>query len=367
MSSNVYFTGLRARSDDESKTEKVKKLFKKAGFTDLIEDNDLTGIKVHMGEEGNDSHISPIFVKEIVEKIKNFGGKPFVGDTNTLYSGERKNSVDHLNTAVNHGFCSSVIGAPVIIADGLKSQDIVEVDINKKRFDSVKIASDFVSADSIIAMSHFKGHEMAGFGGSIKNLAMGCSPAAGKKDQHAVVFESDDEKCIVCGECAANCPEDAIEIDETANISSEDCIGCGECLTVCPVDAIDTDWEAEIQPFTERMTEYAYGAIKGKEGKTGYINFLIDITPDCDCVPWSDAPIVPDIGILASKDPVAIDKASYDLVNQQRAFEDSYIDENMGPGEDKFKGMRDQTVGEVQLSYGEEIGLGTREYNLIDL
>ncbi len=365
--SKVYFADIRARSEEESKAAKIEKLFEAAGFNDLISDDDFTGIKVHMGEEGNDSHISPVMVRKVVDKVKEYQGKPFVSDTNTLYTGERHNAIDHLRTAERHGFTYSVLDAPVMIADGLNGKDFEEVQINKPRFEKVKIATDFTTSDSMIVLSHFKGHEMAGFGGSIKNLAMGCAPPAGKKDQHSVVFESDDETCIACGECADNCPENAILVEDTADIDVDKCIGCGECLTVCPVDAIETDWEAEMGPFNERMTEYAYGAIKNKENKVGYINFLIEITPECDCVPWSDAPIVPDIGIIASKDPVAIDKASYDLVNDQPGFKDSYLERNFEPGEDKFKGMRENPEECVQIEYGEEIGLGNSEYELIEI
>ena len=367
MTSKVYFADIRARSNDQSKAAKVQKLFDKAGFGDLINEDDLTAVKLHFGEDGNDSHISPVFVRKVVDKIKENLANPFVSDTNTLYSGARHNAVDHLNVANQHGFTYAVLNAPVIIAGGLKSQDIVEVEINQKQFDKVKIASDFVSADGMVVMSHFKAHEMAGFGGAIKNVAMGCAPAAGKKEQHAVKFFADDDKCIACGKCAEVCPESAITVESAAEIDKSKCIGCGECMTVCPTDAIATDWGSEIVPFMEKITEYAYGAIKGKEDKVGYINFVLNITPDCDCVPWSDAPIVRDIGILASKDPVAIDKASYDLVNQQQGFENSLLECNFEPGEDKFKGIREHTQGTIQIDYGVEIGLGSADYELIKL
>jgi len=367
MSSKVYFADIRARSNDQSKVAKVNNLFDKAGLDDLISEKDLTAIKLHFGEAGNDSHVSPVLVREIVDKVKENLGQPFVSDTNTLYSGARHNAVDHLNLANKHGFTYAVLNAPVIIAGGLRSQDIVDVEISQKQFDKVKIASDFVSADGMIVMSHFKAHEMAGFGGAIKNIAMGCAPAAGKKEQHDVKFFADDEPCISCGKCVDVCPERAIVIDDTAQIDKDKCIGCGECMTICPTDAIATDWGSEIEPFMERMTEYAYGAIKNKQDKVGYINFVLNITPDCDCVPWSDAPIVRDIGILASQDPVAIDKASYDLVNQQQGFDNSLLESNFDPGEDKFKGIREHTEGYIQIDYGAEIGLGSSEYELIEL
>ena len=367
LMSKVYFADIRARSEGTSKIEKIKKLFDKANFGDLIDEDDFTAVKIHFGEHGNDGYINPVFARQVVDKIKEFKGKPFVADTNTLYSGMRHNSIDHNTVANLHGFNFSVLDAPVIIADGLRSQNFLEVEIGGKHFNKVKIASDFVHADGMIVMSHFKGHEIAGFGGSIKNLAMGCAPAAGKKDQHSVEIQSDNNTCIACGTCAEVCPENAIVVEDFAVIDPKKCIGCGECITACPVDAIGMDWESEVAPFMERMTEYAYGAVKNKIDKVGYINFLLNITPECDCAPFSDAPLVRDIGILASKDPIALDKASYDLVNKQQGLKHSHLEKNYEPGEDKFKGSRDHTEGTIQLTYGEEIGLGKTEYELIEI
>lgn len=368
MSSKVYFVNLRARSPRENKISKIRKLYEAAGFDDFVNKNDLTAIKLHFGERGNDSYINPVFVRQIVDKLKAKGAKPFLTDTNTLYSGSRHNAVDHLVTALEHGFDFSVTGAPLIIADGMRSQNIEEVAINKKHFQTVKLAKDIVTANSMIVMSHFKGHEMAGFGGAIKNMAMGGAPAVGKKEQHSVNIVVNQDKCIGCGKCAPVCPEEAISImDKKASINPELCIGCGECMTVCPVKAIGMNWGSEVAGFMEKMTEYAYGVVKSMEGRIGYINFLINITPDCDCVPWSDAPIVPDIGFLASTDPVAIDQASYDLVNKQIGLTASLLSKGHAAGEEKFDGLHPGTKGDIQLEYGQEIGMGSRAYTLIEL
>jgi hypothetical protein len=368
MKSKVWFASLRARSDQESTEAKVRRLFETAGFSECIHKNDRTAIKLHFGERGNDSYISPVFVRQVVESIKAAGALPFVTDTNTLYLGSRSNAVDHITTAVLHGFDFAVVGAPVIIADGLCGKNVTRVAIGKKHFEKVAIAGDIAAADSMIVMTHFKGHEVAGFGGALKNLGMGCAPPQGKRDQHQAKPYTISNLCIGCGKCTRVCPKTAITLaDKKSQIDKGKCIGCFECMTVCPSHAIDIDWETEIPLFTERMIEYAYGAVQGKEKKIGYISFLTRITPDCDCVPWSDASIVPDIGILASKDPVAIDAAASDLVNQQQGFKNTFLSAHHHPGEDKFTGLRPNTDGPRQLNYAQELGMGSREYELVKL
>ena len=368
MPAKVYFCNLRTRTEKGNKVNKVTELFKEAGLGETVRPGDLTAIKLHFGERGNDGYVNPVLVRKVVDQVKARGGNPFLTDTNTLYSGSRHNAVDHLVTALEHGFDYTVTGAPLIISDGLRSDNFVEVPIGKKHFKSVKLARDIVTADGIIALTHFKAHEMTGFGGAIKNIAMGGAPAIGKKEQHSCRMEANRDRCVGCGACASICPEEAISLPHRkAEISVEKCIGCGECLTVCPEKAIDINWMADVPKMVERMTEYAYGVVKRHHMKMGYINFLINITPDCDCAPWSDAPIVPDIGFVASTDPVAIDQASFDLVNRQIGLADSLLNHTVAAGEDKFKGLRHHTNGEHQLSYGEEIGLGTRNYELITL
>ena len=362
----VYFADLRARAAGRNRTAKIQKLFEAAGFGDVVQKGDLTAIKLHFGERGCDTHISPTYARAVVELVKAQGGRPFVTDTNTLYSGSRHNAVDHLLTAVEHGFDYAVLGAPVIIADGLDSTNVLEVAISGKHFQKVKIAGDIVRADSLLVLSHFKGHELAGFGGAVKNLAMGCAPRAGKQDQHCVRFVVEPKKCIGCTACVAVCPVGAATMEgKKAVIDKEACIGCGECLTVCPKKAMSIDWQTEIVPFMERMVEYALGAVAGKTGRVGYVNFLVNVTPDCDCVPWSDAPIVPDIGFLASTDPVALDKACLDLVNEQAACPECKLEHGIHSGEDKFTALWQWTRGDMTFVHGAAVGLGNPEYELV--
>lgn len=368
----VYFAGLRARKAKESKARKVAALFDAAGFGALADKGALTAVKLHFGERGNDGFISPVLVRPVVDKLKAAGALPFLTDTNTLYLGSRHNAASHLQTALEHGFSFATVNAPLIIADGLRGGSFSEVAIEGKHFRRVKVADAIVEAHSMIVMSHFKGHELAGFGGSIKNLAMGCAPYRGKRDQHASRLSVNGDLCIACGMCMANCPEKAVSWHEQeekkhAVIDKDICIGCGECLTVCEPKAVTIDWATEIGPFNERMAEYALGAVIGKPRRVGFFNFLLNITPDCDCVPWSDAPLVPDIGILACTDPVALDKASFDLVNGRPGFSHSHLERNHEPGQDKFTGTWPHTRGEVQLSHAESIGLGSTRYRLVEI
>jgi uncharacterized protein len=367
MVSKVYFTDLRAKSNQDSKVNKVKNLFEAVKFKNFIEEDDLIAVKLHFGEEGNDSYINPVLVRQIVDKILALGAKPFLTDTNTLYYGSRHNSQDHLKTAILHGFDYAVAGAPLIIADGLKGENWSSVQIKGKHFENVKIAGDILSSDGMVVMSHFKGHEMAGFGGAIKNLAMGCAAAPGKIEQHECSKPIIMEGCTSCGICADACPKTAFQFsNKGSTIDYDKCIACNNCIGVCPDDLIKLDWPS-MEEFIERMVEYALGAVKNKAKKMVYMNFLMNITPECDCLPYSDSPIVPDIGIMASNDPVAIDAACYDMVNKQHGLKNSLLKQNRQHGEDKFKGLWKNVDGHKQLEYGQKIGLGNVKYDLIDI
>jgi uncharacterized Fe-S center protein len=378
MPATVYFVDARSRNTRTNTLAKMNALLKKLieDHPDAIKAGELCAIKIHFGELGNDGYISPVHAKTAAALAKDLGAKPFFSDTNTLYSGSRSNAVAHLNTASAHGFVPEVCGAPVIIADGLKSADWRDSPLppSCKHFKAAKIASAFLDADSMIVLSHFKGHEMAGFGGAIKNLAMGCAPYQGKREQHSVKFQVKEDKCVSCGACVPVCPSGAISLDKgakasdaKASIDLELCIGCGECLSYCATKAIRMDWNVALPEFTQKMTEYALGAVQGKAGKVLYLSAVKNVVPDCDCTPWSDAPVVPDLGYLASTDPVAIDQAAFDLVRDAPVRPGSALDGKAGAGDDKFKALHPETMGELQLSYGQAIGLGTREYTLVRL
>lgn len=367
MSQKVYLAGVRAHGENDNKVNRIRALFDAAGFGALIDKDDLVALKMHFGERGGDAYIRPPFVRQVVDKIKERGGKPFLTDAATLYSGSRHNAVDHIWTAVEHGFDIAVAGAPLIIADGLRGNSTTLVEIGQKHFKNVRISADVVSADAMISLAHFKGHMQAGFGGTMKNLGMGAATPAGKRDQHGSKAMTGDN-CKACGSCENVCPEGAIKVvNGRAATDIARCSGCGECMTVCPNQNIEFNWETEAGPFAEKMIEYTLGVLKNKKGKAGFMNFLLGISPECDCVPWSDAPIVPDIGILASTDPVAIDKASYDLVNRQAGFPNSALKKSHAPGQDKFRDLWPHIDGSIQFRYAEKIGLGSADYKLVEI
>lgn len=364
MAAEVFFTDMRARQG-LNMLDKLERLFDAAGLGEIISPGDLVALKVHFGERGNTGYVRPQFIRRVVDKVKARGGKPFLTDANTLYVGSRANAVDHIQTAIENGFDFAVVGAPIVIADGLTGKDYRHVEINGKHFREVKIGTAVLDADAIIAITHFKGHEMTGFGGTLKNLGMGLGSRSGKQQMHSDVKpQIDQEKCIGCEKCQEWCPGAAIYTEgEKSVIDKEKCIGCGECTVTCPVRAIAIRWETKPDVIQEKIVEYTMGVLKGKEGKAGFITFLTNVTPDCDCCSWSDAPVVADIGILASKDPVALDQACVDLVMQARGNPASALGRD--DVEDKFRALHPDIDWRVQLEYGEKMGLGTREYKLI--
>jgi uncharacterized Fe-S center protein len=365
MKSKVYFIDLRA-TPKENLVSKLGRLVDITGLSETIKERELVAVKLHFGELGNTAFIRPLFIRKIVESIKGVGGFPFLTDANTLYAGTRSDSPRHLTTAIQNGFAYSVVDAPLIIADGLRGKSETAVTVNQKRFKRVYIGTDIVEADALISVAHFKGHELSGFGGTIKNLGMGCGSRKGKLAQHSTVSPKViEEKCVGCGDCISHCSQNALAlVDEKAVLDSKKCIGCGECILVCPNEAIQIQWDQAIPVFLENMVEYTMGVLKGKEDKTLFLNFITNVSPACDCYGYNDAPIVRDIGIVASKDPVAIDQASVDLVNSEQALPDSCLKTNMASGEDKFRGVYPNVDWTIQLDYAEKLGLGSRSYEL---
>lgn len=343
---NVYFTD---KFDDDS----IRKLFLAVIKEVKINKKDKTAIKVHFGEKGNTRFVNPEYIKPILAELKKLNNDHFLTDANTLYKGMRTNAKDHLKIAREHGF--GRLKTKIIIADGKEGDDYKEVNIDKKIFKKVKIAKEIADSDSLIAISHFKGHALFGFGGALKNIGMGSGSRAGKLEMHSKISPSvDKEKCIGCGMCVKNCNVDAITMDERskkANIDPKKCIGCAKCIAVCPQKAIRIPWHgASEKQVQKRCAEYAFGAVKGK--KTVYFNFINNITKGCDCAKDSDI-IAKDIGIMASIDPVAIDQASYDLVKKENK-------------KDIFKKVN-HVDGKMILKYAEKTGLGKRKYNLVDI
>jgi len=366
MSSNVYFIDFRA-SYKENFVFKLDKLINAAGLNERIKKRDLTAIKLHFGELGNTAFVRPVYIRQIIKSIKSTGAFPFLTDANTLYAGTRGDAYHHLVTAIQNGFAFSVIEAPLIIADGLRGKTETAVTINEKQFTKVFIGSEIVNADALISVAHFKGHELSGYGGAIKNIGMGCASRRGKMDQHSDVAPKVKKKrCIGCGECVKHCAQTAISlIEKKAFINPEKCIGCGECILVCEKEAVQIQWSQSVPVFLERMVEYAKGVLAAKKEKSLFINFINHVSPGCDCLPYNDAPIVRDIGVVASTDPVAIDQASVDLVNSEPAIAHTCLKSNTEPGEDKFKGVYPKIEWEHQLEYAESINLGSRDYQLI--
>ncbi len=357
MDSKVYFIKASVNDGQQVVSDKAAKLFKAGGFASCFKENDFTAIKVHIGEEGNTTYIKAPYIRGLVGELLALKTKPFVADTSTLYVGRRHNAVDHAILAAEHGFSPEGLGVPFVAPDGLFGTAETAVEINGQINKKVFIASDIVRSQSILTVAHFTGHIITCAAGTLKTLGMGCASRKGKMRQHAAFKPSIGDKCERCGECVKYCPAEAISLDEVkANIDQDKCIGCAECVAVCRFDAVKYDWDADSEVLQRNMAEHALGAVKGKENKAAFFNYIISITKDCDCFKTPDMPkIVDDIGIAASTDPVAVDKAAVDLVQKKAGKKFGEL-----LGSSKLNPL-------WQIEHAEQLGLGSTKYELIDV
>jgi uncharacterized Fe-S center protein len=368
MASTVYFTDMRT-GHKENLFDKISRLLASCELDKIVNEGDLVAIKLHFGEKGNHTFIRPVFIRRVVEEIRKVNGKPFLTDSSTLYPGERKEAVSALSCAIENGFAYAVVNAPLIMCDGIKGQNAVEVKIDGEILQTVSIGTEVVEADALVTVSHFKCHELTGFGGALKNLGMGCSSRAGKMQQHSTVAPKVAEKfCNSCGICFKSCAHNAIAFFEgKAKIDPAACVGCSRCISACPQKAINIQWNESASLVMKKMAEYASGALAGKTGKTVFLNFITQVSPACDCYGFADAPIVNDIGICASTDPVAIDQACADLVNGAEGNLHTALQEGHEVGGDKFRGVHPEIDWEVQLEHAAKMGIGCREYELVKI
>lgn len=317
---SILYTDMQA-DYGHSLEKKFRKVLQKSGFFETVREGELIAIKLHVGERGNLGYINPNYARIIVEEIKARRAKPFLTDTNTLYSGGRHNGVDHCLTAAQHGFTLATVGAPFIPADGVRGLDYREVTVPGTQIKKAKLAGGILQADRIIILSHFKGHLEAGFGGAIKNMSMGCASIAGKQEQHSSGKPRvKTANCVGCRQCFNICPVGAITMkDKKAVIDYDLCIGCGQCVAACNYEAMQPSFGEENQVFLQKVADYAYAVHSFFGEKAFYVNCAVNITPDCDCWPANDVPLVEDVGFLAGANPFALDKATLDLVSRARA------------------------------------------------
>ncbi|MGI5970519.1 MAG: DUF362 domain-containing protein [Oscillospiraceae bacterium] len=362
--SKVYFTDLHA-TPEVSLLTKLRRLVIKAGLTGIDMKDKFAAIKIHFGEYGNLAYLRPNYAKVIADIVKENGGKPFLTDCNTLYPGGRKNALDHIDTAYLNGFSPFSTGCHVIIGDGIRGEDDVEVPVEGGEYVRfAKIGRAIMDADVFISMNHFKGHDFAGFGGALKNIGMGCGSAAGKADMHSnglPIFSK--ERCAGCGICVRNCGSDAVSIiDRKAVVDESKCRGCARCIGVCPRGAVRGKEDNDGALLNRRIAEYAKAVLQNRPHF--HISFVVDVSPSCDCLPSNDMAIVPDVGIFASFDPVALDVACADAVNAQSPQKSSAA-EGSRPGGDHFGHMHPDSNWRVATAHAEKLGIGEQKYELI--
>ncbi len=372
--SKVYYTDFQAKLG-EGLPLKLQRLLRTAGIDQIDMDGKFVAIKMHFGELGNLGFLRPNYARAVADVVKSLGGKPFLTDCNTLYPGSRKNALEHLYCAWENGFTPMTVGCPILIGDGLKGTDDVEVPVEGGEYvTAAKIGRAVMDADIFISLSHFKGHETTGFGGAIKNIGMGCGSRAGKKEQHSngkpVI---DPEACRGCKRCLKECANDGLvfnELTRKMEVDTEHCVGCGRCIGACNFDAIAFATDAATKELNCRMAEYTKAVIDGRPNF--HISLVMDISPNCDCHAENDAPILPDIGMFCSFDPLALDQACVDACLRQQPLPGSQLYDNMHregfcDHHDHFVNSTPESEYKTCLEHAAKIGIGSREYELIEM
>jgi uncharacterized Fe-S center protein len=369
VASKVYFTNLRTTSSNNLLT-KMEKLVKRAGVETIDFKNQFVAIKIHFGEPGNLAFIRPNYVARMASLLRQSGAKPFLTDSNTLYSGNRSNAVDHIRSAMENGFNPISAKCDVIIADGLKGTDYREIPIDGEYCKSPKIGTAIADADIILSMNHFKGHEQSGFGGALKNLGMGSASVGGKLELHSASKPIvDRQSCAGCNVCVKHCAHDAIHLDNDriASIDYNKCVGCGQCIALCQYEAAVMGDGETSDRLNCKIAEYAKAVVLDKPNF--HLNFIMNVSPECDCWNHNDAAIIPDLGIAASFDPVALDQACADLVMNAPILSGSKLAEkyphNHAEGKDKFRMVHPNTNWQAGLEHAQKIGLGKRLYEIL--
>lgn len=370
MSAKVYFSDMHIAIGD-SILAKFKRLIMKAGIGQIDFRDKFVAIKVHFGEVGNMAFLRQQYARVICDYVKEQGGKPFLTDCNTLYVGYRNNALNHLDAAYMNGYNPLATGVHTIIADGLRGTDEREIPVAGGEYvQKAKIGAAVAEADIVISLTHFKGHVAAGFGGALKNLGMGCGSKKGKMEMHSSgTPRIDTELCIGCGACVRNCANDGVHVlDKKAVIDEQHCLGCGYCIAYCPKGAIMTKWDEAKAVMNKKIAEYTKAVIDGKP--SFHVSLVVDVSPECDCEGCNDIPVIPDVGMFASFDPVALDQACVDAANRQPIVPGSMADREGNEhksehSHDVFRLVHPDTDWEAGLIHGEKLGIGTREYELL--